>query len=90
MSDRLERLRKCFQPRQWWKGDGEPTESNGEVLMWVYRKLEDGRFCVGYFLPDMTWFSESDFDTAEQAAARVNYLNGGGGSRGEGGIDADK
>lgn len=91
MARDLNRLRKCFQPRQWFQGEGEPDPSisNCEAFMWVYRKLDSGKFCVGYFMPDGTWFSESEFADAGDAAARVNFLNGGGGSRGEGGKDAE-
>lgn len=47
------------------------------TLMWVYRTNSDGYWEVGYFLPDQTWFKDGDFPSKEQAAARVNYLNGG-------------
>jgi hypothetical protein len=49
--------------------------------MWVYRQGEDGRWLVGYFFPDHTWFTESSFDATDKgkelAAQRVHYLNGG-------------
>lgn len=76
MDERLERMRKCFRPWQWWN-EGDPSpESLEDTLMWVYRK-EGDKYVVGYYLPDRTYFSESSYDTAEYAAARVNFLNGG-------------
>lgn len=73
-------LRKSFQPRQWFIGDGEPDPfviADEDVFMWVYRANSDGSFVVGYYAPDGEWFSESAFKTKEEAAARVNFLNGG-------------
>lgn len=46
--------------------------------MWVYIESEPGLFTVGFYRPDGKWMPESDWPTAEQAAARVHYLNGGG------------
>jgi hypothetical protein len=47
---------------------------------WVYRQTErhefGGLWTVGFYGPD-GWEPESDHDSAEQAAARVHYLNGG-------------
>lgn len=37
------------------------------------------RFTVGFYQPDGAWNPESDWRTSEEAARRVNYLNGGGG-----------
>lgn len=44
--------------------------------MWVYRGGNDC-FEVGYYAPDGAWFTESVCVTKDEAAARVNYLNGG-------------
>lgn len=80
MSDRaLEDLRKCFQPRQWFVGDGEPNPfivADEDSFMWVYRP-EGDKLIVGYYAPDGTWFAESSYTKVDDAAARVNYLNGG-------------
>lgn len=73
-------LRKCFQPRQWFSEDGEPDPfviADEDAFMWVYRENSDSSFVVGYYAPDGTWFSESSFRTKEEAANRVNFLNGG-------------
>lgn len=52
--------------------------------VWLYRQTETpaeapphGLFTVGYYAPDGTWTAESDHGTADEAAARVHYLNGG-------------
>lgn len=45
--------------------------------MYVYRAFEPGLWTVGFYSPDGEWFSESDHDSIEAAAARVSYLNGG-------------
>ena len=45
--------------------------------MWVYWQSEPGLWTVGYYKPDGTRELESDHDSADKAAARVNYLNGG-------------
>lgn len=77
----LSQARKCFQPRQWFVGDGEPDPfvvPEEDAFMWVYRVTEDGRYAVGYYAPDGTWFTESHYGTKDEAAARVRYLNGGG------------
>lgn len=44
--------------------------------MWVYCEI-GSRWVVDYFMPDKEWFADSDYETKEDAAARVNYLNGG-------------
>lgn len=46
-------------------------------ITWVYLMSEPGLFTVGYYDPSGKWHSDSDHDTREAAAARVNYLNGG-------------
>lgn len=86
--ERLARLSKCFQPRQWFDGDGEPDPfviREEDTFMWVYR-THDGKYQVGYFTPDGEWFCESEYDpevlgsredASGAASARVNYLNGG-------------
>lgn len=47
--------------------------------MWVYKRTEFSPYelyTVGYYEPSGNWQSESDYNTREEAAARVNYLNG--------------
>ena len=45
--------------------------------MYVYIKSEQTLWTVGFYKPDGSWYAESDWDTAGEAAARVHYLNGG-------------
>lgn len=45
--------------------------------MYVYESFESGCFTVGFYDPSGKWHPESDWPTAEQAASRVHYLNGG-------------
>lgn len=44
---------------------------------YVYRKSEPLLWTVGFYHPEGRWHPESDHDSAEDAAARVHYLNGG-------------
>lgn len=48
--------------------------------MYVYRKTEHALYTVGYYNPAGEWEPESDHGTTDEAAKRVNYLNGGTGS----------
>lgn len=50
---------------------------NGVRKMWVYLKTEAQLWTVGFFGPEGKWFTESDWPSAEEAAERVHYLNGG-------------
>lgn len=80
MDDKLTEIRKCFQPWQWFiKEDrsGLPFDFDEEILMWVYRKMEDGRFVVGYYMPDGNFFVDDIFNTVEEARKHVRYLMGG-------------
>ena len=46
--------------------------------MYVYIHCKDaGCYTVGFYSPDGKWEPESDHRTAEEAAERVHYLNGG-------------
>jgi len=45
--------------------------------MYVYIKSEPQLYTVGFYNPKGEWNSESDWPTAEKAASRVHYLNGG-------------
>lgn len=45
---------------------------------YVYVKSKGEQlWTVGFYEPSGQWHAESDHDTPEKAAARVNYLNGG-------------
>jgi hypothetical protein len=51
-----------------------------EARMYVYVQSETGPdrlYTVGFYKPDGSWESESDHSSAEEAAKRVHYLNGG-------------
>lgn len=52
-------------------------KTTGEKTMYVYihDKLER-LFTVGFYDPKGKWHPESDHKTADEAAARVAYLNG--------------
>ena len=48
--------------------------------MYIYiasKHPEERLWTVGFYKPDGTWEPESDWTEAEDAAVRVNYLNGG-------------
>lgn len=45
--------------------------------MYVYIKSEPGLWTVGFYKPDGTFQPESDWNSTEQAAYRVHFLNGG-------------
>jgi len=57
------RERKLGMSQEWW-------------VTWVYIKSEPRLFTVGFYKPDGKWEPESDYSSADNAAARVNYLNG--------------
>jgi hypothetical protein len=46
-------------------------------MTWVYIRSEPGLWTVGFYRPDGTFCSESDHGSADEAAERVHYLNGG-------------
>ncbi|MBU1080882.1 MAG: hypothetical protein KKB59_10390 [Spirochaetes bacterium] len=45
--------------------------------MYVYIQSEPSLWTVGFYKPDGKFEPESDHETAEAAAERVAYLNGG-------------
>ena len=45
--------------------------------MYVYVQSEKYLWTVGFYKPDGTWVSESDWSNPSKAAERVHYLNGG-------------
>ncbi len=44
--------------------------------MWVYQRSEHNVWTVGFYAMDH-WHTDSDHDSAGEAARRCNYLNGG-------------
>lgn len=78
-------LAASFHPAEWFQADdgGPPVEVEGpderETLMWVFRRSETSLYTVGYYAPDRSWHPEGDYPSKEEAAARVHWLNGGGG-----------
>ena len=46
-------------------------------MTWLYIKAEQQLWTVGFYKPDGKFEPESDHSTAEHAAQRVHYLNGG-------------
>ena len=49
-------------------------------MIWVYIRTEFSPYelyTVGFYDPQGKWKPESDYSTKQQAAQRVNYLNGG-------------
>jgi len=47
------------------------------MTCWVYIETEPGVFTVGFYDPSGEWQGDSDHAKRSDAAARVNYLNGG-------------
>lgn len=45
--------------------------------MYIYLKSEPGLWTVGYYGPAGNFQPESDHDSTDSAALRVNFLNGG-------------
>lgn len=45
--------------------------------MYVYLSSEPGLWSVGFYDPSGEWQPESDHSSADEAAARVAWLNGG-------------
>jgi hypothetical protein len=46
-------------------------------MSYVYIETEPGLWTVGFYGPDGKWNPENDYNTREDAAMRVHYLNGG-------------
>jgi hypothetical protein len=44
---------------------------------YVYVRSEPGLWTVGFYRPDGSWEPESDHGSADEAAQRVAWLNGG-------------
>ena len=47
-----------------------------ELDMWVYIMSEPGLWTVGFYAPDGSWHTDSDWNAREDARERVHYLNG--------------
>lgn len=46
--------------------------------MYVYQRCtHEPLYTVGFYTPEGEWKTDSDWDTREEAAERVHYLNGG-------------
>lgn len=45
--------------------------------MWIYFQSEPELWTVGFYKPNGTFMTESDYNHKNEAAARCNYLNGG-------------
>jgi len=45
--------------------------------MYVYIRSESTLYTVGFYDPSGKWIPESDWDSKEDAANRVHFLNGG-------------
>lgn len=45
-------------------------------MHYVYIRTEPNLWTVGFYDPDGKWQAESDHNSTEEAAKRVNYLNG--------------
>lgn len=45
--------------------------------MYVYIKTESQLYTVGFYDPLGKWIAETDWNSRDEAAARVHYLNGG-------------
>lgn len=55
---------------------GEHPEGLRRRPTWVYVRSEPNLFTVGFYALDDKWHSDSDHDTKESAAEKVNFLNG--------------
>lgn len=56
------------------------NDTRVEASSYVYMRSEPGLWTVGFYDPTGKWQPESDHESTDAAAARVHYLNGGGGS----------
>jgi hypothetical protein len=45
--------------------------------MYVYLRTEPMLWTVGFYTPAGEWIPESDWETKQEAASRVHYMNGG-------------
>lgn len=72
-----EMLAQSFAPEEWYDRDYPRPRVRA---VWVFMKIEQGRYEVGFFGPGGQWHPEDGvYPTKDSAAERVNYLNGGAG-----------
>jgi len=45
-------------------------------VSWVYQKTEPCLYTVGFYDPQGKWHPDSDYNTTEQCAQRIAFLNG--------------
>lgn len=64
-------------PRPVWRHSMAEISMKEGNTMYVYIESEKGLWTVGFYDPHGIWHAESDHDSEEAAALRVNYLNGG-------------
>ena len=69
-----------FHPSQWWERDDDKQEQEQQrgKLMWVFRRIEDGSWQVGFYCPEGKWHSDGGlcYETSAAAATRCSWLNG--------------
>lgn len=46
-------------------------------MTWVYQRSEASLWTIGFYDPKGEWYPTDDFDSQDEAAARVAWLNGG-------------
>lgn len=46
-------------------------------MNYVYIRTESNLYTVGFYDPQGKWQPESDYNSTDEAAKRVHYLNGG-------------
>lgn len=46
-------------------------------MTWLYKQTEPGLWTVGFYDNSQKWIPESDWNSPEEAAQRVHWLNGG-------------
>ena len=70
-------LQQSWNPRQWFTThDKYKTEVEEEFGMWIFIKGDD-KYTVGFYDKEGVFHEDTQYDYREQAAKRVNYLNGG-------------
>lgn len=54
----------------------EAVAAEEDAMSWVYIRSEPRLWTVGFYGPDGTWHTDSDYDDSEEAAKRTSWLNG--------------
>lgn len=72
-------IARSFSPRQWFEEEDYPEDYGiqEDKIMWVYKRTGENIWTVGFYAPDKTWHTDSEYRTLADAAARVHWLNGG-------------